>query len=163
MGLSDQLQKLITEHGSAAILRDHLALFKDQVNILEKKATTLESENELLKTANEQLKSEAANLRIANNELAAKIKEYENPQNKKDLIDEPKVKILALLAQYSTDDEIESNDIAAQCNMSPQATQFHLEELQASQLIDASYYVGRSPTWYIVQEGRRYLMKRGLL
>jgi protein-arginine kinase activator protein McsA len=43
--LSEQLQKLINEHGSAAILRDHLALFKDQVLLLEKENTRLITEN----------------------------------------------------------------------------------------------------------------------
>ena len=49
--LSEQLEKLINEHGSAAILRDHLAMFKDQVMILEKKAAMLETENTIAKSA----------------------------------------------------------------------------------------------------------------
>jgi hypothetical protein len=161
--LIKQLEKLINEHASAAVLRDHLALFKDQLLILEKENVKLASENSVLTTTNEKLVSENKNLRIANDELASKIKEYENPPHKKDLLDEPKIKILTLLGQYSTDDEIDADSIAAQCNLPAQATQFHLEELQDSQLIRASYYVGRSPTWYIIQEGRRYLMTRGLL
>ena len=68
MGLSDQLQKLITEHGSAAILRDHLALFKDQLTMADKKISMLESENAILKDGNAQLKLETQNLRIASND-----------------------------------------------------------------------------------------------
>jgi hypothetical protein len=48
--LTDQFEKLITEHGSAAILRDHLALFRDQIKLLGEKIETLEKENARLKT-----------------------------------------------------------------------------------------------------------------
>jgi uncharacterized protein with PIN domain len=62
--LSEQLQKLITEHGSSTILRDHLALFKDQVVLLEKKSALLETENTMLKAENEKLKLENQQLKI---------------------------------------------------------------------------------------------------
>lgn len=71
--LSEQLQKLINEHGSAAILRDHLALFKDQVVILEKKAALLVSENTILKAENTELKAKVNQLTKDNEELRNKI------------------------------------------------------------------------------------------
>ena len=37
------IEKLINEHGSAAILRDHVALFKDQLVVFEKKTPILEN------------------------------------------------------------------------------------------------------------------------
>ena len=98
--LSEQFQKFITEHGSATILRDHLALFKDQVVLLEKKAASLESENAVLKSENAilaaengELKSEAQNLAKENAVLANEIQEYKNPSHS-DLINESSMKIL---------------------------------------------------------------------
>lgn len=75
--LSEQLQKLINEHGSAAILRDHLALFKDQVALLEKKATALESEHIVLKGENQKLKLDLEISQKDNEELRSKIQEDE--------------------------------------------------------------------------------------
>jgi hypothetical protein len=45
VALSEQFQKLINEHGSAAILRDNLAFFKTQIEALEKQIKKLEEEN----------------------------------------------------------------------------------------------------------------------
>lgn len=161
--LANQLEKLINEHASAAVLRDHLALFKDQLLMLEKENVKLATENSVLTTTNKNLVSENKSLRIANDELASKIKEYDNPTHKESLFDEPKVKILTLLAQYSTDDEIDAHDIAAQCNISEQAIQFHLDELEQHRFIYASLAIGRPPLWSLAHEGRRYLIQHGKL
>lgn len=56
--LFNPLERLINEHGSATILRDHVALFKDQLAILKEKFSILESENETLKAENENLKTQ---------------------------------------------------------------------------------------------------------
>ncbi len=159
--LSDQLQKLITEHGSAAILREHLALFKDQVIDLEKKLTISESESAVLKTENEKLKSEVANLRIANNELAAKIKEYENPPHS-NLLDESKLKILTLLSKQTT--VVSESDIGPSIGLSHQAALFHLEELATKYMVLRSHnLMSGAPLWSLIQNGRRYLIEHNLL
>jgi predicted RNase H-like nuclease (RuvC/YqgF family) len=49
MGLLAALEKLITEHGSAAILRERLAAFRDDVQRLEQRNAQLEAENAELK------------------------------------------------------------------------------------------------------------------
>lgn len=159
--LSDQLQKLINERGSAAILRDHLALFKDKILLLEQKAATLESENAILKTENAQFKSDVQNRRIANNELAAKIKEYENSSHK-DLLDEAKTKILIFLSkQQST---VMIPQIVHAINLSQQATVFHVTELlNMNKLQQFSSVMGGPSLYSIAQEGRRYLIERNLL
>jgi hypothetical protein len=43
MGLADYIGKLITEHGSAEILRTHLALIRDQASALERENATLKA------------------------------------------------------------------------------------------------------------------------
>ena len=44
MGLLDSVEKLITEHGSAAILRERIALANDKHAALERKATKREAQ-----------------------------------------------------------------------------------------------------------------------
>ena len=44
-----EIEKLITEHGSAVILRERLALLKDQFDALEKEAKQLREDNKTLK------------------------------------------------------------------------------------------------------------------
>ena len=55
MGLLDHFEKLINEHGSAAILREHLALVKTEQLTLERKNSDLQTENEKLRSENAEL------------------------------------------------------------------------------------------------------------
>ena len=49
VGFLDSIEKLITEHGSAAILKERIALANDKYAALEKKVSVLATENERLK------------------------------------------------------------------------------------------------------------------
>lgn len=49
MGLLDYLDKLVTEHGSAAVLDKHLAFVREQAQALEKQVADLQSEKATLK------------------------------------------------------------------------------------------------------------------
>ncbi len=70
MNIFDGFEKLINEHGSAAILREHLSLMKTQFAILEREKAELKSENQTLKKENSNLKAE-------NDKLQKKIRDYE--------------------------------------------------------------------------------------
>jgi hypothetical protein len=59
MRLFDHLEKLINEHGSAAILREHLALVKAEQAALERKNSNLCTENASLKAVVAQQKIDA--------------------------------------------------------------------------------------------------------
>jgi alanyl-tRNA synthetase len=160
--LSEQLQKLITEHGSAAILRDHLALFKDQVVILEKKAALLESENAVLKTENGNLKTRTQQLTEENEELRRKIQSYDQPTHC-NLLDEAKINILKLLFKQ---DKLVTQQIAQSLNFEIQTAKFHLEELKVNNMLSHNLTRDKlgSPmmTWSLAQEGRRYLIENKL-
>lgn len=58
MGLLDGLERLITEHGSAAILKERIALANDKYATLEKRAAELEAENRRLREQNKQLEAQ---------------------------------------------------------------------------------------------------------
>ena len=62
MELLNSIEKLINEHGSAAILRERLDLLRDQIEMLEKKAGQLEAENAALKNENLNLKNQVSAL-----------------------------------------------------------------------------------------------------
>ncbi len=49
MGLLDAIEKLINERGSAAIMRERLALIREQAQVLEKQIAQLQQENAALK------------------------------------------------------------------------------------------------------------------
>ena len=57
------IEKWISEHGSAAVLRDHVALLKTQMEDLQAKNTVLENENAELKRERDALKTERDDLR----------------------------------------------------------------------------------------------------
>jgi len=56
VGLLDGIEKLITEHGSAAILRERIALANDKYSALQAENSSLKSQNAILKSENEALK-----------------------------------------------------------------------------------------------------------
>lgn len=57
-----EIERLITEHGSAAILRERLALAAEQYAALEKKIIELQAENERLNSENSKLQEQVRNL-----------------------------------------------------------------------------------------------------
>ena len=69
MSLLDSIEKLITEHGSAVVLREHLSLLKTQ-------ATILETENSNFKTEIEDLRNKIQNCETINKELNRQISHY---------------------------------------------------------------------------------------
>jgi predicted RNA-binding Zn-ribbon protein involved in translation (DUF1610 family) len=57
------IERLITEHGSAAILRERLSLAAEQYAALERKVAELESENTKLNSENSELQQQVRNLK----------------------------------------------------------------------------------------------------
>jgi hypothetical protein len=184
--LSEQLQKLINEHGSAAILRDHLALFKDQVLLLEKENTRLITENvdlaakvTVLQSEKEVLETKANNLTKDNKELRGKIQEYEHPTHKishSDSLDDQKVNILKLLFKQ---DNLQPEQIAQHLNLELQTAKYHLEELKTTMKMIKQCIVNipREETndygtrhwhdqvraWSLEQKGRKFLIENSLI
>lgn|SRR5574340_180333 len=58
MGLLDGIEKLIVEHGSAAILKERIALANDKYAALEAENKVLRSENEALRLDSEKLEQQ---------------------------------------------------------------------------------------------------------
>lgn len=155
MGLLDGIEKLINEHGSATILKERIALAKDQYDALETKfeasalrVTQLESENKTLRHSLEKANAEIGNLRSA----AEKVRGAR--------LDEIKEKILVILAGR----EAYEQNIARELGIGNQVAAFHLEELESAGFIGRSLSMtGEEFPWYLVQEGRRYLVAHKLI
>lgn len=166
VALSEQLQKLINERGSSAILRDHLALFKDQVLLLEKENLRLVNECGTYKINNEKLNSDIEHLQQENEELRSKIQRYEQPteQTAHDhLLEETKVNILLYL--YKNPKSTEPL-IAQVISMGMPVAEFHLKELRETKM--AKRVIGGSAMrpengWSLDQEGTRYLIAHQLI
>ena len=158
--LSEQLQKLIKEHGSASILRDHLALFKDQVVILEKKATLLQSENVILKTENGKLNSKIQQLIKNDEKLWQKIQKYEQSHNI--LLDKEKTDIL-LYIHKNIGDTL-TFQIIQSLNMSEDIAKYHLHELYKEELISKGLPIlPGQQSWNINDKGKKYLIENKLI
>ena len=63
------LEKLINEHGSSAILREHLLLLKSEYEALERKCGDLQAKNGALSSEIGQLRSQAQTLQAELNSL----------------------------------------------------------------------------------------------
>ena len=74
MGLLDGFEKLINEHGSAAILKERISLANDKYAILESKNVELEKRNTYLESENTRLRSDLEKAQV-------KINGFENRKN----------------------------------------------------------------------------------
>jgi len=79
MGIFQDIERLITEHGSAAILRERLSLAADQYSALEKKVTELEAKTVELQAENTQLESETSKLHEQVRNLKGRATQNTNP------------------------------------------------------------------------------------
>lgn len=155
MGLLDSIEKLINEHGSAAILKERIDLANDKYSALEDKNSTLLQKIEMLELENKSLRLNLGNAQLEIQRLNEITDKPSNPR-----IEEVKEKILILLAAQ---DNFESN-IAQSLGIGNQVAAFHLEELDGNRFIYRSLSMtGQIFPWKLAQEGRRYLVTNGLI
>lgn len=121
-------------------------------------AARYKAELETLETEHAALKSENATLKKQVEELSAELDEARG-KNVEDLGSE-KEKILILLSQR---DRLSPQAVAAACGMGLELANFHLEELFESDHITNVLSMGEGAIYFLDQEGRRYLIKKGLL
>lgn len=164
MGLTELFNEWIVERGSAKVQEKHIALFRDRLAVADKKISELESENEVLKSQVAKFKSESDNLRIANNELAEKLKENENRSQSN--LPEIEINILIFLFKQSPKAQISAEQITYSIKTDLQSTEFYLGELKQKKLITEhnvpdNWVMGTRGCryWTLTHEGRRYLIE----
>lgn len=155
MGLLDGIEKLINEHGSAVILKERISLANDKYAALEQKmsaselkAKELESENQGLRLDLKKVNVEVQNLKML------------TEKSHSDRLEEVKEKILVVLTQH---EELEAGQISSLLNIGSQLATFHLEELKTSNMVNDYYAMGSPVFWGLIQGGRAYLVRHGLL
>jgi septal ring factor EnvC (AmiA/AmiB activator) len=156
MGIFSEIEKLITEHGSAAILKERIALAEDQYAALERKLS--DAEARLQKT-----EAERERLGLENGKLAEKVQNLEEQllARRGQRLEEEREKLLIAL---SSRPEALAPHLAQSLGISEQRVTFHLEELAKARLISAArFYTSRPTIWRIAQDGRAYLASHGLL
>ena len=155
--LFGEIEKLINEHGSAVILKERIDLLKEQYAAIEKKHSDSEA-------ANTKISAELRISELSNYELKQKIQELELAGQKSDpqRLEPIRERLLCVLALVTR--HVSTGEIAETLEISNQVTLFHLTELESNRLVHGSYTSdGRPPHWAIIQGGRAYLAKYGLL
>jgi predicted nucleic acid-binding Zn-ribbon protein len=80
MGIFQDIERLIAEHGSASILRERLALAKDQYTALEKQNAALKESEANLKAENKRLNLDIDECQKQRRALEEKLS-HKNPPN----------------------------------------------------------------------------------
>ena len=151
MKILEEIGKLITEHASAQVLKERLALAADQYSALERKLAGLQSENQDLQQKNQQLLAE-------NQRLSSEISTYQNPS---EALDEEKKRIMIVVAQHS--DAISAQEVASQLNLHVLKVDQSLRELERDKFVHDHLYIGRPPDFSLAERGRKYLIANNLL
>lgn len=166
MGLLDGLEKLINEHGSATILKERIALANDKFSALEKEFAASKQQVTDLKTRVTELETENQSFKLDNEKLRQEIQrrndesEKEKEKSHGNSLEEIKVKILIYMANY---EETYVGSVASALGIGLQTAQFHMEELVDANMINMSCYFGGESTWYLAQDGRKYLVRSNLI
>ena len=149
MNISGELEQLITEHGSAKILRERLELAKDQYTDLEKKVSTLQSENESL----------CKQLDLCQKENQSLKKLVEKQPGKTSDFDETTHRILKIFFDRSEDISVDL--IVDLTGFDRGIVQYHLDLLRDSHFILPTRMgtMFSPPLYGITSNGRKYIVK----
>jgi hypothetical protein len=148
MGLLDGIERLINEHGSAAILRERIALANDKYSALESENSIIKSQNEALKLDNKKLKEQVRH-------YEKQLKELESPRHG-NRVPKAEEEILLLLLQGP----MEERDVIQAIGKGAEPTRFNLVELANAGLIEHKSEFQLPTLCGLTQDGRRYLKEK---
>lgn len=146
--LLDGLEKLISEHGSATILRERISLANDKYAALERKASDFEIENKTLKSNLEEMAKKVDRL----NKIIQASQENQGIKQFKEI----EKQILKYF--FDTNEQLYASNIASRFSLNIGATEYHLNNLLESELIGDLLAVGDDTRYYIKTKGRTYIM-----
>ncbi len=155
MGLFDNLEKLINEHGSSTILKERLLLAEDKYSTVVTKLTEANSEIERLRFELEQIRKECDSLRQASAARTAG-----RPID----FDANTEKILKLFFDANKNQSVDS--VARLLGLQPGIVKYHFDILQNENFIDI-YSIGvqtmrgsTPPEYGLTPAGRAYVVKK---
>ncbi len=150
MNIFTAIEKLITEHGSASILRDHINLLKEKFSLLEKENKELESK-----------------LEDATKEIDRFNKLTQKPQRAAYQEEEKLNEVTEQILQqfFKTGEEMSPGYFASSLSLEISVIEYHFDILIKNGYIDhassnRSFITGQSSTTYLISsKGREYIMK----
>ncbi len=164
MSLFDYIEKLITEHGSSAILKERLELLRDQTSALEKENDALKSENAILNGKGNVIESQLDKA-MKEIERLNQIIEGLKKDDTKTHLDAVTEKILKLL--FDTAQEMSIDYIASFLSMDISTAQYHFDLLSEAKLIIQTTLAEKSPwtgqnipaRYELTSSGRKYVVE----
>lgn len=154
MDIFGGIEKLITEHGSAAILKERLLLVADKYAALEKTLAACETNAKDAVSEKEHLELE--NLKLKEEIRSLKEQLTERPGARLPEIEEKLLVFLAEDVQYAP-------KVATELKMNKQAVLHHFEELEKLSMVEGWRAGGYDTEWHLKPEGRSYLVLHELL
>ncbi len=149
------IEKLINEHGSAAILRDRLLLASDQFNALERKNVEFTSRIG-------ELEAEIQNLRARVTATETERDQVKESAQRHGSADRPELE-QQILVSLASQPGLTIPQIARHLQVGLERARFHVDELFHAEFIYGAHFMGRESEWHLGQDGRRYLLQRNLL
>ena len=150
MPLFENIEKLITEHGSAAILRERLSLAADKYAALEAQVAQLKRENEALQSDAKKALAEVERLRKLIEQKDGKLSDEEE-------------RILKVYAEAHR--WLPVSAIARQVGISQMKAQYFVECLLKGAYLQSPMMVvmGNEVSYHIAHKGREYVIQHGLV
>lgn len=154
--MANGIEKYVSEHESSAILNEFIGLISDKYKALEEKLLRAEARAEAAELEKKMLEHEIHKLRDRVRELEEKI-----AGNHSTGLEAVQQNILQLLAKRP---DLETEAVAAVLGIDPEIAALHLKELENQKFAYGSYdYAMSAPTtWFLLQNGRDYLISQGL-
>lgn len=164
MVLLDGLEKLITEHGSAAILKERIALANDKYSLLEQKnaqliaeRTQFEAKITVLENDKQSLKSQIYQAEKEIKRLTEIIEAGTKHQSSKKL---DKIKESILKALFEANRDCDVSQFASTLRIDESLVRYHVDDLKDKGLINIGQRILNSPiTYCISQTGRKYVVE----
>lgn len=153
MNIFGDIERLITEHGSAGILRERLELAKEEYSALEKKVTQLQSDNDSLRVQLQQSQQQIEELK----------KSLPSASDKPSDFDDTTHKILKTF--FNRSDNISVDEAAGYVGIDRAIAKYHFDLLMEADFIMQTRmacegWAASSPPMYgITAKGRKYVVK----
>ena len=171
MGLLDGLERLITEHGSAAILRERIQLANDKHAEIERRLKASDAENFSLKASTKLLEAQLQAARSEIDEIRRLQREADEKRNQQvSVADSMPTERVSVLRTVCFNPDLTARQIAGMTSIIEQTAEWHLDVLRKANMVDIQVTSGSdwtgdqgSTTYNIRPEGRAYLAERGLL
>jgi hypothetical protein len=146
MGLFDNIEKLINEHGSAVILKERLLLAEDKYSALERKASALETENAKLRGELQQTKNEVKILQSRAEAITNGTADFDDTTNA----------ILRIIFRVSN--RVSVYSVADSLCLEYGIAEYHFDLLRGCDFI-VQVYAGDPPLFELTPGGRAYVVK----